>query len=404
MIVLLTALAFTSTGREFMRFKVIALSAGGVGPVAVPLGVNEFITDESNLRLFDITQSDNKVPVPSQLEAGSPGRIWFMFDHAQGDRIFTVEQSDLEPTEGSSRLIRYPQSTVMAHGSRELVAYNHAEMMPPTGVNPAYRRSAFIHPLRSPSGEILTRIQPPDHYHHYGIWNPWTKTIINGREIDFWNLVKEEGTVRFSGYLEQNQGVLYSGIKTHHTHIYFEQDSEHLAINEVWDVRLWDLGLSDAYLLDLTVSLNTPLANGIVMDAYRYGGGLGFRATERWHRESSTVLTSEGKHRADADGEGARWMIVEGVSDFGRSGILFMSHPGNRMHPEPIRVWPEDANNGRGDLMIDISPIRNQSWRLDPGRTYTLKYRMLVFDGNLPFSVAESYWNAFGFLPTIEIL
>ncbi|WP_332910638.1 DUF6807 family protein [Algoriphagus boritolerans] len=26
--------------------------------------------------------------------------------------------------------------------------------------------------MTSPSGQVLSRIQPPDHYHHYGIWGP----------------------------------------------------------------------------------------------------------------------------------------------------------------------------------------------------------------------------------------
>src|SRR5690606_42107088 len=44
----------------------------------------------------------------------------------------------------------------------------------------AYGRSGFIHPLWSPKGQVLTRVQPEDHYHHYGIWNPWTQLNYEG--------------------------------------------------------------------------------------------------------------------------------------------------------------------------------------------------------------------------------
>src|SRR5690606_5760469 len=66
----------------------------------------------------------------------------------------------------------------------------------------SYQRSGFIHPVRTLKGEQLTRIQPADHYHHYGIWNPWTQTVFRGDTVDFWNLRKKEGTVRFARILD----------------------------------------------------------------------------------------------------------------------------------------------------------------------------------------------------------
>lgn len=141
-----------------------------------------------------------------------------------------------------------------------------------------------------------------------------------------------------------------------------------------------------------------------MLDAYRYGGGIGFRATEKWTKDNCTVLTSEGKTRIDADGSNARWCIVEGESGTGegRSGILFLSHPSNRAHPEPMRVWPLDGNGGRGDMFFEFTPIRHKSWELKKGNNYALKYRMIVFDGNIDTKTAEMYWNSFAGMPEIE--
>jgi len=86
------------------------------------------------------------------------------------------------------------ETTIYA-GEKPVLSYVHAETLPPEGINPLYKRSAYIHPLCSPGGEILTRIQPPDHYHHYGIWNPWTKTRFDTMHVDFWNLGEGEGTL-----------------------------------------------------------------------------------------------------------------------------------------------------------------------------------------------------------------
>ena len=72
-----------------------------------------------------------------------------------------------------------------------------------------------------------------------------------------------------------------------------------------------------------------------------------------------------------------------------------MSHPENREHPEPMRVWPMDANGGRGDLFVEFCPIRLKSWVLEPGIKYLLQYRLIVYDGVLKPETAEALWKAY---------
>ncbi|MCK5137762.1 MAG: PmoA family protein [Bacteroidales bacterium] len=282
-------------------------------------------------------------------------------------------------------------------GENPVLSYVHKETLPPEGINPLYKRSAYIHPLWSPGGERLTRIQPPDHYHHYGIWNPWTRTRFGDRKVDFWNLADAQGTVRFAEYQDKFEQKEYAGFKVRQEHIYFREDgTEGIAMNEVWDIRVLNTN-EKVYVVDLTTTLNTPLEKGLTLEAYRYGGGLGFRATEKWHTNNSTVLTSEGKKRIDADGTGARWVIIEGESSVseGRSGILFLSHPSNRAHPEPMRMWPPDSQEGKGNVFFEFCPIRHLEWVLEKDKNYTLKYRMVVFDGEMNIESVENYWQAF---------
>ena len=114
------------------------------------------------------------------------------------------------------------------------------------------------------------------------------------------------------------------------------------------------------------------------------------------------MLTSEGKGRAEADGSNARWCLVEGEAAVpeGRSGILFLSHPSNRKHPEPMRVCPMDKN-GRGDLYFEFCPTRHFPWKLEPYNNYVLKYRMIVFDGKMTPADAEKWWKGFAVSPEI---
>ena len=295
------------------------------------------------------------------------------------------------------RLSSDENNTTIFIGEQPVLSYVHSETFPPEGIDTIYKRSAYIHPLWSPGGERLTRIQPPDHWHHYGIWNPWARTHFGEHKVNFWDLAERQGTVRFAEYLEKIEQENLAGFKVRQEHIYFLEDgSEGVAMNETWKLTVRNLE-GQAYMVDLLTTLSTPLESGITLEAYRYGGGLAYRGTGSWYPGNATVRTSEGKSWSDADATHARWVILEGESSVpeGRSGILFLSHPDNRSHPEPMRMWPPDSNGGKENMFFEFCPIRHQEWMLEPGKAYTLKYRMVVFDGSISTQQAEQYWIDF---------
>jgi hypothetical protein len=298
------------------------------------------------------------------------------------------------------------QNATLMMGEKRILQYNHAIAEVPDGVDQKYRRGAFIHPLWSPDGEPLTRIQPSDHYHHYGIWNPWTKTTFKGKTIDFWNLIHGQGTVLFKEYSQIFEGPVAGGLTVDKQHVVLEENQKmDPAINESLDIKAWQTNESNSqFLIDYVVNLECASNEKIILNNYRYGGGIGFRATERWTNMNSEVLTSEGKTRKDADASKAKWCIVYGESDSPskQSGILFLSHPENQSHPEPMRVWPINSNNNRGDVFFEFCPIRHTEWPLYPGNQYRLKYRLVVFDGSLDAEKAEQLWNDFANPPHVQ--
>lgn len=395
--------------QELAKFSIKTAVERIDSPVSVSLDGINYNTDKGTLALYEITPNGEK-QIENQIENGHSARLWFVLTGVSplnSERKFVLK---LEPktavTTTGVQLKKDTKDLSLLLKGKPILSYRFATTYPPDSVSPLFKRSGFIHPLYSPGGEVLSRIQAPDHYHHYGIWGPWTKTTIDGREVDFWNLYSGQGTVQFAGFLMEEEGAVYSGFAALQQHIDFGAKGEdQIAMNEILDVRAWNIG-EGVWMVDYTTSINSPLKNGIMLDAYRYGGGVGFRATEKWHKDNCTVLTSDGKTRKDADGSFARWCIVEGESgtSAGRSGILFMSHPSNRMHPEPMRVWPLDANAGRGDMYFEFVPIRHESWKIEPKQNYTLKYRMIVFDGPMDAATAEKYWNSFAKNPQIEIL
>jgi len=395
--------------QDLVKFKVTTKSDRIDAPVSISLDELNYNNDEGDLVLYEITGQGEKA-IPSQVENGHTANLWFVLDGKTpigSERQFVLKLTKApENFPKGVELSKDNEDLILQMNNNPILKYRYAVTLPPKEANPLFKRSGYIHPLCSPGGKVLTRIQPADHYHHYGIWGPWTKTHIGEREVDFWNLIKGEGTVKFAGFLGETQGTIYSGFKALQQHIDFGAKGEdQIAMNEILDVRAWNVK-EGIWMIDYTTSINCPIENGIMLDSYRYGGGIGWRATETWNKENCTVLTSAGKTRIDADGSNARWCIVEGESDTeqGRSGILFLSHPSNRMHPEPMRVWPLDANGGRGDMYFEFVPIRHKDWKLDTNKDYALKYRMIVFDGKLDAETAEKYWNSFASMPKVEFI
>jgi hypothetical protein len=278
-----------------------------------------------------------------------------------------------------------------------VLSYQMTKEPVPTGIKEEYSKSGFIHPIQSPSGQILSRIQPGDHYHHYGIWGPYTRATIGGKEVDFWNLGDEKGRVDFSHVLSKKQAGGAAELTVRQNHVDLKAAAEsRIAMEEDLRIKVKPAD-KGRYQVDYTSTLQTAIPGGILLDDYRYGGGIGFRATEVWGDANSSILTSEGKDRATADGSNARWILVTGQSDHpsGKSGILFMSHNTNQAHPEPLRVWPPGQYEGKGNVFIEFCPIRHTSWEIQPGKRYSLTYRMLVFDGELTVQEAENYWKSF---------
>ncbi|NOR74322.1 MAG: hypothetical protein GQ525_04105 [Draconibacterium sp.] len=392
--------------QELAKFTVHSEKERIDAPVSISLDGINYNSDKGNLVLYEITEAGESI-IPSQIETGHSAKLWFILkgvSKKKSELNFVVKLEDKQILEQPKILLKKDDWDLSLQvNEKPILSYRFATTLPPAGIDSIYKRSGFINPVYSPGGQILTRIQPPDHYHHYGIWGPWTKTHIEDREVDFWNLIKGQGTVKFASFLSETEGAIYSGFQALQQHIDFEaKGKDQIAINEILDVRAWNVE-ENVWVIDYTTSLNSPLQNGIMLDAYRYGGGIGFRATEKWHKDNCTVLTSDNKTRIDADGSYARWCLVEGESevDEGRSGILFLSHPSNRMHPEPMRIWPMDANGGRGDMYFEFVPIRHDNWKLESKKNYTLKYRMVIFDGKISGEKAEMYWKAFAKPPLV---
>jgi hypothetical protein len=316
-------------------------------------------------------------------------------------RTFIAESKKTKSPGGGSMSIEDTQKAlVLKKNGHPVLQYNYAHLDPPPGADPAYGRTGgYIHPAYSPEGNVLTNIQPRDHYHHFGIWNPWTSVVYDGKHYDLWNIGDKKGTVRARSVEGIYEGAVFSGFTVLLDHYIFNEGTEKVIMNEYWEVKTWNV--PNGFLWDFESHLMPSTSLPILLEAYRYAG-FGWRGTPEWTKENCEMLTSEGKTRPEIDGTNARWIYVTGDTRTGRSGLLFMGHPENYSFPEPLRIWDQNANGGRGDAFINFAPTKNRNWELQPNEHYVLKYRVLTFEGNMTAEQADKLWNDFANPPDIN--
>ena len=340
---------------------------------------------KGDLRLIELSEKGKK-EVPYQKDGTKI--YWKTSSDTSRYRLEKEKPTDHNPVQ----LIENEEQLEVYQNGTKIIGYQKALKEVPEGVSETYQRSGYLHPVNTPKGKRLTRIQPEDHYHHYGIWNPWTHTLFEGDTLDFWNLNKKQGTVRFAKLLKKNTGPIFSEIEVLHEHVVLKDGANKVALNEIQNIKTTPLS-DTQYLMDITINYECATEESFKIIQYRYGG-FGWRTTEEWDNQNSRVLSSEGNTRKTADGSTARWCIVDGKLGQGYGGALMLSHPENYNHPEPLRVWPEDMY-GRGDLFVNFATTKTTDWTFEPGKKYTLKYQLIVYDGTMETTTAEQAWKQF---------
>lgn len=368
-------------------------------PVSASLADLPEAVVRSGLRLEEITENGREAVPCQQVGEESLQLCWILKGRtpAAAKRVYELLPEKVD-TEGPVGLEQDNQSIRILCGDQPVVEYHHAPVPPPPSASEKYTRSGFIHPLATPDGAVLTTIHPPDHIHHLGLWNPWTKTEFEGRHIDFWNLKKGEGTVRHVDFAWKMEGPVLAGFRAMKEHVDLTAPGgEKVALDEDLDVHVWGLpGTEDGYLLDYTITQRCASSSPLHLPPYRYGG-LGFRATEFWKKNNSNYLTSKDKTRKNGHATRSRWCKAFGETPKGHAGVLFMSHPRNHEHPEPMRIWPW------GPIFFNYCPIQKTEWTLKPGDDYVRRYRFYVYDGELSKEAAERLWQDFAHPPEVTV-
>jgi methane monooxygenase PmoA-like len=355
----------------------------------------------SALRLEEL-KGAIRIPVAMQMEQQSEGPVlWWILSGttpAGGSRSYELIQG--QPAKSSVvEVVKDDKALLLKKGDEKILQYNHATAPLPKGKSKLYERSGFIHPLWSPSQMVLTNINPRDHYHHMGIWMPWTHTKFEGKQVDFWNIGEGQGTVRFVKFLSTVSGSVYAGFQAEQEHVALQtRDGEKVVLREVWDVRVYNVGGPEKgyRIVDFVSTQKNVAKTPLYQDKYRYGG-FGFRGAVEWDEKTASYLTSEGKNRKNGHATRARWCDTSGSINGQWAGVIHMSHPKNFRHPESMRIWPS------GQMFFNWAPSQLGEWVMEPGKSYVFRYRMYVHEGKVDVSVAERAWNDFGNQPVVRL-
>ena len=276
-------------------------------------------------------------------------------------------------------------------GDTVAFAWQIAPLTQPKG-GPKFAGSAFLHPLRTPSGFEWTTIQPADHKHHFGLWWPWKYIEVNGRKYCTWEIQNGEG-----GHVAQSVKSLPGG-----------RDMLEWEFSNVTETRTAGADPQPAILETARVGLTTSRKDAQVIDIslkqkaagapvtiveYRYSG-FSWRGPESWNKDNSKMTTSEGFDRDAANGKPARWVVVSGPTPTGSASVLMMSAATELAGtPELLRVW--DSKSQNGTPFVNFNPVMEKSLPLDDAHpaVSNRKYRVVAADEVIDAAAAESEWR-----------
>ena len=142
------------------------------------------------------------IATPTQSLLGQPRRfVWPLSEplSAGQSRNYTLRAVPPSPLSHRAEAPRGPGSRdtegklSLRDAAEEILTYHTATSPPPAGIAAHYARSGHIHPLKTPSGKIVTAEFPADHAHQHGVFFAWVQTQFAGHEVDFWNQGKRIG-------------------------------------------------------------------------------------------------------------------------------------------------------------------------------------------------------------------
>lgn len=267
----------------------------------------------------------------------------------------------------------------------------------------------ILWPLVGPTGAMVERAWPVDpgaggphdHPHHEGLW--FTHGSVNG--VDFWSLAKNHGTIVQTKTLDVEGGPR-GLIKT--ADDWIGPDGKLV----LTDTRtLVFRGDSRSRILDFEITLTA--SRGDVTFGDTKEGTFGLRVnpalqlpnTPHVTGPGGQILSSTGLRNDAAWGKRADWIAYWAPIDGKVVGVAMFDHPSNLRHP---CIW-----HARGYGLMAANPFgiseflshhkgHRGDYTLRSGQSLTLRYRVLLFEGDPASAHVADVYKQFAALPGIR--
>ena len=337
------------------------------------------LTDDNRIefRIGHLEKGDSSIYTYGPRTGGSPGIDLNFITHYDEDVLrFSIDGSDLF----AYRIV--PQN------------------LSGTGIDPLYRRAGYIHPLNTLKGNPVTDELPPDHLHQNGVFSAWTRTVFDGRKVDFWNLKRGTGRVDVL-YLDHAwEGPVDAGFVARSQFTDLTTGESIPVLIETWTVRAYTPDKRDngVWFLDLNLNQVTAGNGSLELPEYKYGG-FAVRGRRDWlGDENARFLTADGvRDRVKANATRSRWCAISGTVSEGTAGLAILDHPSNFRSPQPLRVHPTMP-------YFCYAPPQLGSFTIAVDQAYHAFYRIVVFDGEPDPEVIDRIWIDFAHPPRIEVV
>jgi hypothetical protein len=205
---------------------------------------------------------------------------------------------------------------------KPVLEYIKTEKPVPEGIEPHFRRSGYIHPVYTPTGQEITGDFPADHAHQHALFFAWTKATFDGKKVDFWNQAKGQGRIEFREVVELKKGERQVSFSVKHAFTVTGQEKAIDALHEIWTVTVYQTP-QDHFLFDIKSVQECATAKPLILEKYHYGG-MAFRGNVQWLKKENDksidpdglkYLTSEGKDRLKGNHTRPNWVAFSGKLD-----------------------------------------------------------------------------------------
>ena len=238
-----------------------------------------------------------------------------------------------------------------------------------------YKRSGFIHPLKTLNGVTITDGFPVGHTHQHGLFSAWTKSTFRGKVTDFWNQAKEEAIVK---HRKINPSANNNEFSSSLEYIVLIEGDSVVALTEDWDMSL--ISRDDYYIVDWQITQSGNGSDTLLLNKYHYGGPA-FRGSGEWNIPNNFdsicyFTTNEGLNHIEANHTRPLWASMYGKIGSSMAGIGIIQAKENIRYPQFIRIHPSMP-------YYCFIPTVEEPYAIGPHDKVISNYRLVVFDGEV---------------------